>query len=127
MTLEPLLSAPAVVQVHAFAAMGAFALGIAQMIGRKGVTLHRILGWSWVVLMLMVSVSSFWIASRGHWSWIHLLSVTVLVMLPIGIYAARRGSVRRHSRVMASVFFLGLVVAGLFTFIPGRIMNSVVF
>jgi uncharacterized membrane protein len=53
---------------------------------------------------------------------IHLLSGWVIVALPMAIYAIRRGNVRAHRRHMAAIFVAGLVVAGAFTFIPGRFM-----
>ena len=40
---------------------------------------------------------------------------------------ARRHNVSGHKKAMISIFFGALVVAGLFTFLPGRIMHAVVF
>ena len=58
---------------------------------------------------------------------IHLLAVYTLVMLPVGVIAARRHVTERHRRTMVGIFVGGLVIAGLFTFYPGRIMYHVVF
>jgi uncharacterized membrane protein len=63
MSLEPLFAAPVVVQIHAFAAMAAFVLGIVQFSAPKGTLPHRTLGYIWVGLMLMIAVSSFWCCS----------------------------------------------------------------
>ena len=93
MALDPLLAAPLVVQVHAFAAMAAFVLGIVQFAAPKGTLPHRTLGYTWVGLMLLVAASSFAIHGRGQWggfSAIHLLSILVLVLLPLAVLAARR-------------------------------------
>ncbi len=49
MTLAPLLNASFAIQVHAFAAMAAFALGLVQFARRKGTFSHRTFGWIWVV------------------------------------------------------------------------------
>jgi uncharacterized membrane protein len=51
----------------------------------------------------------------------------VLVLLPIAAVSAHRHDVRRHRRIMIGIFSVGLVVAGLFTFVPGRIMHAVIF
>ena len=59
MTLAPLLHATPAIQLHAFAAMTAFVLGIVQFSAPKGTIPHRTIGWIWVVLMLTVSVSAF--------------------------------------------------------------------
>jgi uncharacterized membrane protein len=46
MTLTPLLDAPGVIQIHAFAAIAAFAIGLAQLAAPKGTIPHRLIGWS---------------------------------------------------------------------------------
>lgn len=130
MSLAPLLAAPAMVQIHAFAAMAALLLGIVQLLAPKGTLPHRQIGWVWVVLMVVVAGSSFWITSerRGHqYSWIHIISLVVLLLLPLGVLRARRGAIAGHRTTMASIFFGGLIIAGGFTLLPGRIMGAVVF
>jgi uncharacterized membrane protein len=130
MSLAPLLAAPLVVQLHAFAAMAAFLLGIAQFVAPKGTLPHRTVGYVWVVLMLGVAASSFAIHGMGQWygfSAIHLLSVLVLVLLPLAVLAARRHHVDRHRKAMIGLFAGALVVAGAFTLLPGRIMHRVLF
>ena len=102
MSLAPLLDAAAAIPFHAFAAMAAFVLGLVQFAAPKGTLPHRTIGWIWVALMAEVAVSSFWIHQIrlfGPWSPIHLLSI----------------------------FAGALVVAGLFTLVPGRIMHTVIF
>jgi len=129
MTLAPLLSAGPAIQVHAFAAMAVFALGVVQLSGPKGTAVHRTVGWLWVVLMLAICVSAFWIHELrlfGPWSPIHLLAIFTLVMLPLGVLHARRHRVAKHRFVMVSLFGGALLIAGLFTFFPGRIMHAVV-
>ena len=45
----------------------------------------------------------------------------------MAVLAARRHNVLRHRRAMLGIFLGALVVAGLFTLLPGRIMHAVVF
>ncbi len=128
MTFAPLLNASPVIQVHAFAAMSALVLGIVQLSAPKGTLPHRTIGWIWVVLMATIAISSFWIHSIrlvGPFSPIHLISIFVLVMLPLAVYAAHRHDVEHHRKRMIGLFVGGLVVAGIFTFVPGRIMYAV--
>jgi uncharacterized membrane protein len=130
MTLAPMLQATPAIQLHAFAAMAAFALGVVQLSAPKGTLPHRTIGWIWVALMLAVSVSAFGIHKIrlwGPWSPIHLLAIFTLIMLPIGIMHAHRHRVVQHRRTMIGIFFGALVVAGLFTLVPGRMMHAVVF
>jgi uncharacterized membrane protein len=130
MTLNPLINASFAVQLHAYAALAAFALGAVQLARVKGTAQHRALGYTWVALMLVVAISSFWIQDMrvwGPWSPIHLLAILVLLMLPLAVYFARIQRVRGHKLTMLGLFAGALVVAGLFTFVPGRLMHQVVF
>src|SRR5262249_12864780 len=130
MSLAPLLDDAPVIQVHAFAAMTAFALGIVQLSAPKGTLPHRTIGWIWVALMAVIAVSSFWIHQIrlvGPFSPIHSLSIFPLVMLPLAVLHARRHSVDRHRRAMIGIFTGALLIAGAFTFLPGRIMHAVAF
>lgn len=130
MTLAPLLNAPAVVQIHAFAAMAAFALGTVQLTAPKGTLPHRTIGWIWAALMAVIAISAFFIHDIrmwGPWSPIHLIAIYVLVSLPLAVLHARKHRVASHRRAMIGLFVGGLVIAGAFTFLPGRIMNAVAF
>ena len=130
MSLAPLLNASPAIQLHAFTAITAFVLGLVQLLGAKGTGRHRALGYLWVALMLVIAISSFWIHGMrqlGPFSLIHLLSIMVLVMLPAGVFFARIHRVRGHKRTMLGLFAGALVIAGLFTFVPGRLMPQVVF
>jgi len=130
MSLTPLLDAAPAVSLHGFAALSAFVLGLVQFAAPKGTLPHRTVGWVWVLLMLAVAISSFWIHEirlLGPWSPIHLISIYVLVMLPLAVWRAHRHQVSEHRRAMIVIFSGALVVAGLFTLLPGRIMHAVVF
>jgi uncharacterized membrane protein len=130
MTLNPLLNAAPVLQIHAFAAMGAFALGVVQLAAPKGTLRHRTIGWIWATLMLAVAISSFFIHEIrlwGPWSPIHLLSIFTLITLPLAVGYARRHNVEGHRWAMIGIFVGALVIAGGFTLLPGRIMHAVAF
>ncbi len=115
MSLAPLLHAAPEIQLHAFAAMAAFVLGVVQLAAPKGTLPHRTLGWIWVVLMLVISASSFLIHGIrlwGPWSPIHLLSVFTPIMLVLAVLAARRHRVRAHKITMISIFAGALIAGG---------------
>ena len=129
-TLAPLLNASPAIQIHAFTAMAALAIGTVQLAAAKGTLPHRTVGWVWVALMFVVAASSLFIHELriwGSWSPIHLLSIYVLITLPLAVLAAHRHATERHRRAMIGLFVGGLVIAGLFTFYPGRIMHTVLF
>ena len=130
MSLAPLLAASPAIQIHAFAAISAFVLGIVQFAAPKGTLPHRTIGWIWVVLMVAVAGSAFFIHEIrlwGPWSPIHLLAIFTLITLPLAVLAARRHAVKRHRTAMISLFLGALLVAGAFTLLPNRIMHAVVF
>jgi uncharacterized membrane protein len=111
MTLAPLLDAAPVIRFHAAFAFAAIGLGAAQFLAPKGTLPHRTAGWAWA----------------GPWSPIHLLSLFTLAVVPLAVWRARRHDVKSHRQAMIWIFTLALVVTGLFTLAPGRIMNKVVF
>lgn len=130
MSLAPLLEAAPAIPLHAFAAMAAFVLGLVQFAAPKGTLPHRTIGWIWVVLMVVVAASSFWIHQIrlfGPFSPIHLLSIFTLVVLPLAVWRAHTHRVADHRRMMIMTFVGALVIAGLFTLLPGRIMHRVIF
>ena len=68
----------------------------------------------WVVLLLVISASSFLIHGIrmwGPWSPIHILSVLTPIMLIVGVLAARGHHVRTHRITMISIFAGALVHA----------------
>ena len=130
MTLQPLLQASPVIQIHAAAALAALALGALQFALPRGGGRHRAMGQIWVGLMAVVALSSFGISGLrqvGPFSWIHLLSLYTLFALVRTVLYARQGKITAHRWTMIGLYLGALVVTGLFTLLPGRIMGHVVF
>jgi uncharacterized membrane protein len=107
---------------HTAAATSALLVGAVLLARPKGTAVHRALGWGWVVLMAGVALVSFGIHGE-HYSWIHGLSVFTLLMLGMGVWHARRHRVRHHRKTMLGVYFGALVIAGLFTLLPQRLIG----
>ena len=130
MSLDPLLHASPVIQIHAAFAILALIIGAIQLSRTKGDWLHRLMGRTWVAFMAIVALSSFFIWTIRLWwlfSPIHLISIFALVMLWRGVEFARKHDIKHHMRTMEFTYFLALVVTGLLTFLPGRIMYQVAF
>lgn len=130
MSLQPLLDAPFAVQFHVATVVPAAILGIVVFLRPKGTATHRLLGKVWVALMVMTSISSFFIHEIRMvygFSPIHLLSMFTIYGCLKAVSFARQGDIKRHRRIMQSVYLGGIVIAGGFNFIPGRIMHAVVF
>ncbi len=130
MNTGPLFASSLAIQIHVFAACGAFLIGLAQFIGKKGRTAHRVLGWVWAVLMILAALSSFWIVDYRNptpTALILILSVVVLIQVPLTVRYARRHEVKRHKTFMTWLYINALIVAGVFAFLPGRLMYRTAF
>jgi uncharacterized membrane protein len=120
--------APIQIQIHVAAVFTALAVGTTLMLGLKGDTVHRTLGWVWVVAMTTAAISSLFIhRANGGFSFLHLFAGWTLIALPMAVFAARKHNVRLHSRTMTGLFVGGLLIAGAFAFMPGRLMWQMVF
>lgn len=130
MNLAPLLDAPAVIQLHVAAAILSVVLGPVAIFRRSRDIVHRVAGRIWIVGMAVTAGSSFWISEDpmfGRFSIIHVLSVVTLVSLVGAFRAIRAGDVARHGATMRALYAQALMLAGAFTFFPGRRMSEAFF
>lgn len=130
MNLSPLLDAPLAIQIHVAAVVPAAILGAYMFRSRKGTPLHRLLGKVWLGLMVVAALSSFFIHTINlflGFSPIHLLSVYVLYSSWRAIRAARQRRIREHRLNVIGMYVGGIVIAGGFTLLPGRLMHEVFF
>jgi uncharacterized membrane protein len=115
---------PLVVYVHFIAALAAMAIGAVQLVRPKGTAGHRVIGWTWAALMMVVALSSLWIPAFLAFTWIHLFTLFVMVTLPLALYRAHRGEIAGHAKGMRGIYIGGLIVAGAFAFMPGRVLGN---
>lgn len=115
---------PLVVYVHFIAALAAMAIGAVQLVRPKGTAGHRVIGWTWAALMMVVALSSLWIPAFLAFTWIHLFTLFVMVTLPLALYRAHRGEIAGHAKGMRGIYIGGLIVAGVFAFMPGRVLGN---
>lgn len=113
-----------VIVIHALTAMTAMVLGAWLLGARKGHKAHRVGGWIWVLCMATVAGISFAIRRPEGFSWIHGLSVITLVSLVTGVLAARAHRVKSHRLNMISLYAGALLITGLFTLLPGRLIGQ---
>ncbi len=126
---SPLLQAPWVLKAHVSGAIASFAIGAALMLGIKGRRMHRILGYGWIATMTVTAASSFFLTglNGNNYSVIHAISAWTVIVLPMGLAAARRHDIKTHRKHMTGMFVGGMAIAGLFSFLPGRMMWSIFF
>lgn len=111
-------------KVHIVAAVSALVIGFVILALPKGRGPHKALGWTWVIAMSTIAVSSLFMTGLNGdaYSLIHLISGWVIVVLPMGVYAIRNRNVAAHRRHMLSLFLGALLISGTFSFLPGRFM-----
>lgn len=128
-SLEPIATASTAIQVHVVSAVATFAIGLVLLSAPKGFRLHKTLGWAWVISMAATAVSSFFITGLmgSSYSPIHALSAWTMIGLPFGIAAIRRRDIKKHRDTMTGMFVGGMLIAGLFSFLPGRLMWEIFF
>ncbi len=125
-----LLDAATPIPEHGLGAFAAVALGGVQLALPAGTAVRKATGSAFVIAMAFVAISSPFLSSMGAWgcfSPIHLLVPVTLYILWRSARAAVRGDVAGHRRGRLKLYVLALVVRGLFTFRPGRIMFETVF
>lgn len=129
MTLDPLLTAPPLVLVHAGLGLAALGLGLVQLALAKGTLRHRIMGWLWAMLLAGAAGTSLGLfqINDGSPSLLHILSLAALIYLPFLIRAARAGRVGNHLRIAYGLMIGVVLVAFASTFMPGRMMHSLLF
>ena len=112
-----------IIIAHTGAAAFALLTGLLMFSRKKGTLSHQIIGRVWAVCLLFAALSAFWIQSNGHFSWIHLFSIITPIALLRAVLAAKRGNVRAHRIGMISLFCNSLIIAGLFTLHPDRLIG----
>lgn len=108
-------------------------LGAYLLLVKKGTPIHRLLGRIYMVLMFITAcITIFMPAAVGpqlfnHFGWIHLFTLLTLWTVPTAYLAVRQGKIKTHQRKMVLLYLGALVIAGGFTFVPGRYMYEVFF
>jgi uncharacterized membrane protein len=115
-----------VIIAHTAVAVGALVLGTIMLLARKGSPLHVVSGRTWVALMMLTAFTSFFIQTSGRFSWIHIFSVLTPLSLIGAIRAVRNGDVAKHRKIMVQTYYGALVIAGMFTFLPQRLIGKTV-
>ena len=117
------------IAIHLAAAAPAMAIGAVQYLRRpRGDGAHRVLGALWAAAMYAAAVSSFWIRGLNGAapSWIHALSVLVLVSVTMALWHAHRRNAQAH-RGWAVGAYLGLLGAFAGALAPGRLLPDLLF
>ena len=139
MSIQPILHAPLPVMLHFFTVVPAFFLGAWLLAASvKGSRPHRAVGMTYLVLMSFTALASFFINAPPGWphlplgpeirlSFIHLFIPLTASGVYKGITRIRLGDIEGHRRAMIRMYIGALLIAGVLTLLPGRIMHRVFF
>lgn len=119
--------------VHLATVFPAFLIATYLLFNRKGTPAHKLLGKIYMVLMLVTATFTLFMSAEvgpsllGHFGFIHLFSALVFFSVPSAYFAARRGDIKTHKGRMVGLYIGGLLIAGSFAFMPGRLLYSLLF
>lgn len=108
-------------------------IGAYLLIAKKGDKFHRNLGKLYMVLMVITSIITLWMPAHvgpqviGHFGYIHLFSILTLWSVPRALYAVKNNDIPGHKRAMVLLYFGAIIIAGGFTFVPGRFLYEFFF
>ena len=114
---------------HLITASLALIIGAIVLLLRKGTKHHKLLGRIWASFMLYTAISSFWIGDR--FSWIHALSIWVIIGLTIALFAIKFIQSPKGNRIHAG-FMIGNYIGLWSAAIPaalteGRLTHQILF
>ena len=124
------------IYVHAFFALLAVPLGLYILLTQKGTKKHKLIGRIWSLFLLIVSFTAIFIQAitPGQYSLIHLLIPWTIGSLIYSIWSIRKFQKKKlekykkaHMYSMIGVYVGALLVAGLFTLMPGRLFHEILF
>lgn len=130
MSLDPILEASLAVQLHFVTVVPAFALGTWLIFAsRKGAKPHRTLGAVYLALMTITATAAIFVQelNPGHFIWLHAFVALTYWSVFRALWSIRRKRIDLHKRAMLGLYIGGLLIAGGFTFLPGRVMYRMFF
>lgn len=119
--------------LHLATVIPCFFIGTLLLLIKKGTGIHKNFGRVYMVLMLFTAFVTLFMPAAvgpqflGHFGWIHLFSFLTLYTVPTAYTAIKKGNVRAHKRKMILLYFGAIIIAGGFTFVPGRYLHELFF
>ena len=123
----------ALMYIHLATVLPCFLIGAWLLLRRKGTTVHKRLGRVYAMLIFFTALVTFLMPAEvgprllNHFGFIHLFSVLVVVSVPMALYNIRHGNVAAHRFHMVGVYAGGILIAGTFALMPGRLLHTWLF
>jgi uncharacterized membrane protein len=119
--------------VHLATVVPCFIIGTVLLLIKKGSSVHIVFGRIYMILMLITAVITLFMQAQvgprilNHFGWIHSFSFLTLYTVPTAYTAIKRGDIISHKRKMILLYFGAIIIAGGFTFVPGRYLYELLF
>lgn len=118
---------------HLLTVVPCFVIGTMLLLIKKGTKIHVNFGRIYMILMLVTATITLFMKAEvgpkmlNHFGWIHLFSFLTIYTIPTAYLAIKKGNVKAHKRKMILLYFGAIIIAGGFTFVPGRYLYKVFF
>lgn len=119
--------------IHLATVIPCFVIGTMLLLIKKGTKIHIGFGRIYMILMLLTALVTLFMPAEvgprvmNHFGWIHSLSFLTIYTVPAAYLAIKKGNVKSHKRKMILLYFGAILIAGVFTFTPGRYLYKVFF
>ncbi len=119
--------------LHLATVIPCFIIGTILLLIKKGTPFHKKSGRVYMVLMLITATITLFMPAKvgsslfNHFGWIHLFSFLAIYTVPSAYFAIKKGNVKSHKRKMILLYFGAIIIAGGFTFSPGRYLHELFF
>ncbi|UXX79136.1 DUF2306 domain-containing protein [Reichenbachiella carrageenanivorans] len=118
---------------HLITVVPCFVIGTVLLLIKKGTDTHRNMGRVYMFFMMVTALITLFMPAQvgtrifNHFGWIHSLSFLTLYTVPTAYFAIKKGNVKSHKRKMILLYFGAILIAGVFTFTPGRYLHELFF
>ncbi|WP_339916349.1 DUF2306 domain-containing protein [Yeosuana marina] len=119
--------------LHLATVLPCFIIGTVLLVIKKGTTIHVNFGRIYMILMLFTAIVTLFMPAHvgpkifNHFGWIHSFSFLTIYSVPTAYWAIKKGNVKAHKRKMILLYFGAIIIAGAFTFSPGRYLHDLFF
>ena len=119
--------------IHLVTVIPCFIIGTILILIKKGNRFHRQFGRIYMILMLITVVVTLFMPAQvgprilNHFGWIHSFSFLTIYTVPTAYLVIKNGNIKSHKRKMILLYFGAIVIAGGFTFFPGRYLYELFF
>lgn len=118
---------------HLVTVVPCFFIGGLLLIIKKGTNIHVYLGRVYMILMMVTAFLTLFMSAEvgprlfDHFGYIHSFSFLTIFMVPRAYLAIKKGDVKTHKWTMIFLYIGAIIIAGGFTFVPGRYLHEVFF